>query len=229
MSEWNKHQWEVKRCLRTDQRKDWWVCEKWKWLGDHLEQMDLGLLKYDPLRASSYIQLPEKLVKKKACVNVRNVEDEKCFLWSILASLRPVEVNPDRLTNYIEYEREVNMRDINYPVKVKDLLKFEKQNPRLSVNVFGLDDDKVFPLQITERKDAEHHVNLLMISDDEKSHYVWIKNFSRLVSSQTSKHKEKKWYCYHCLQGFGRKDLLDKHNALCRVRFKTFFSYVWDV
>ena len=118
------------------------------------------------------------------------------------------------------------MRDINYPVKVKDLLKFEKQNPRLSVNVFGLDDDKVFPLQITERKDAEHHVNLLMISDDEKSHYVWIKNFSRLVSSQTSKHKEKKWYCYHCLQRFGRKDLLDKHNALCRVRFKTFFSYV---
>ena len=147
----------------------------------HLEQMDLGLLKYDPLRASSYIQLPDKLVKKKACVNVRNVKDEKCFLWSILASLHPVEVNPDRLTNYLEYEREVNMQGINYPVKVKDMLKFEKLNPRLSVNVFGLDDDKVFPIQVTERKDAEHLVNLLMISDDEKSHCVWIKHFSRLV------------------------------------------------
>ena len=93
--------------------------------------MDLGLLKYDRLKASSYVKLLVMLSRKNVCVNVRNIGDNKCFLWSILASLHPIGVNPDRLTNYLTYEMEINMQGIQYPVKVNNLPKFEKQNPRM--------------------------------------------------------------------------------------------------
>ncbi len=33
-------------------------------------------------------------------------------------------------------------------------------------------------------------VNLLLISDGVNSHYVWIKNISRLYASKTTKHKK---------------------------------------
>ena len=207
-------------CEQIKERIDEFVRNGSGWVIHHLEQMDLGLLKYDPLKASSYIKLPNDLLKKKACVNVHNIDDNKCFLWSVLASLYPVEVHPDRLTNYIPYEREINMQDINYPVKIKDISKFEKQNPRFSVNVFGFEDNKVFPLRITEKESSNHHVNLLLISNDNSTHYEWIKHFSRLFRSQVSSRNKHLWFCYHCLQNFGREDLLEKHVASCRVSEK---------
>ena len=115
------------------------------------------------------------------------------------------------------------MRNINYPAKVKDLKRIENQNPDISINIFGFEDEKIFPIRITEKVNANHHVNLLMITDDNNTHYVWIKHFSRLVRSQTTKYKGKKWFYNFCLNGFIREDLLNNHVALCRVRVLTFF------
>ena len=43
--------------------------------------------------------------------------DNKCFLWSILASLFPVNKDKQRVTKYKEYENEINMKGIEYPCK----------------------------------------------------------------------------------------------------------------
>lgn len=40
---------------------------------------------YSPLRASSYLPLPNKIAVKKGVLNIQNEKDEKCFLWCILA------------------------------------------------------------------------------------------------------------------------------------------------
>jgi len=41
----------------------------------------------------------------------------------------------------------------------------------------------------------DKHVNLLYVqNDDDVGHFAWIKNLSRLVSSQLSKHKSKKYF-----------------------------------
>ena len=42
---------------------------------------------------------------------------------------------------------------------------------------------------------------LLLITQDAKLYYVFIKDFSRLMFSKT-KHKDKKQYCMYCLQNF---------------------------
>ena len=76
--------------------------------------------------------------------------DEKCFLWSILALLHPVQWrnSPHRFSKYQEYEHELNMSGIQYPTDIKDIGKFEHQN-NISVNVHGYEDKKIFPLHIT--------------------------------------------------------------------------------
>ena len=48
-----------------------------------------GLVKYDPMRTSSYLPLPKELKAKQGGLNIEH-NDDKCFLWSILTSLHPL-------------------------------------------------------------------------------------------------------------------------------------------
>ncbi len=94
--------------------------------------------------------------------------------------------------------------------------KFEEiNNGLISVNVyeiFDFNNKKTIVLhKRTKTVNAKHHVNLLKISNDKgKYHYVYIKNYDRLIGNQTNNHKEK-YHCPYCQHGFKRKDLLDKH------------------
>ena len=49
-----------------------------------------------------------------------------------------------------------------------------------------------------------------MIHERNKSHYVYIKDFNRLMFSKT-KNGNKKWFRIHCLQHFSSEIVLDKH------------------
>ena len=85
-----------------------------------------GLVKYDPMRASSYLPLPKEFKAKQGCVIIKN-NDEKCFLWSILAWLHPVQYrnSQHRVSKFQEYEPDLNMSGIQYPIDIKDINKFE--------------------------------------------------------------------------------------------------------
>ena len=97
------------------------------------------MFKYTPLYGRSYIELPEFIQNKKACINIKN-EDNKCFLWSVLAHIFPVEKNANRLSNYIKHEQYINMKNIEYPIAINDIKKIEKLNPNLSINVFSYEE-----------------------------------------------------------------------------------------
>ena len=49
------------------------------WVLDKLLKLDLHILEFNPLDATSYIQLPDELQRKKAIINIKN-KDDKCFL-----------------------------------------------------------------------------------------------------------------------------------------------------
>ena len=73
------------------------------------------------MRASNYLSLPKELKATRGCLSIQNI-DGKCFLWSILASLHPVQHknHPGRVANYQEYENKSNMfRDIKDIDKLK--------------------------------------------------------------------------------------------------------------
>ncbi|VDI15968.1 Hypothetical predicted protein [Mytilus galloprovincialis] len=87
---------------------------------DGIKSVKVKLYKYEYQRASSYIPLQ---FKSSNIINVQNKKDNKCFLWSILASLFPANKDKQRVTKYKEYENEINMKGIEYPVSIKDTPK----------------------------------------------------------------------------------------------------------
>ena len=133
-----------------------------------------GLVKYDLMRTSNYLSLSKELKAKQGYLNIEN-NDKKCFLWSILASLHPVQHRnqPDKVSKYQKYEHELNMSGIQYTVDIKDIGKFEHQN-NISVNVYVCEHKKIFPLRITTVTTAKHHVNSLYITAGKTSHYVLV-------------------------------------------------------
>ena len=60
-------------------------------------------------------------------------EDNKCFLWCVLRALNPKDNHPEILDKKLKLkENTLNMEGIEYPVSLKDIDKFEKQNPIIS-------------------------------------------------------------------------------------------------
>ena len=78
----------------------------------------------------------------------------------------------------------------------------------INVNVFGYE-NRVFPLYVS-KKSNEQVLNVLLISNEEKSHYVFIKDFNRLMYSKR-KYQNKKHLCMSCLQNFSTEEILNSH------------------
>ena len=140
-------------------------------------------------------------------------KDDKCFLWCLLRYLHPVQKNASRINDLREYENDLNFKGIDFPVKVKDIQKFENQNPYLpGINVFSInDDDKIYPLRLNQ-KDAKKSIDLFLFSEDENQHYSLIKNFSRLARLQITSDRRKIHICKKCFTHFTKKYLFKKHS-----------------
>ena len=178
-------------------------------------KLELHTTIYDPLRGETWIQLPKELANKKAIINMQN-KDNKCFLWCVLRALNPREKDSQRIDKKIkEKENTLNMDGIEYPVSLKDIDKFEKQNPTISITVFGYKEKGVHPLRNSDNTDREHKIRLMLIEKDGVKHYCLVKNVSRLLSSQVSNHKEKHHFCLRCLNPFWTHKSLNKHLEYC--------------
>ena len=106
------------------------------WSFKEVEKLEIHTVVFNPAKGSSYIDLPSWLKNKKAIVNIKN-KDKKCFLWCVLRHLYPKERDQHRLTDLKKYEFSLNTKGINFPMKLKDISKFEKLNPSLpGINVF---------------------------------------------------------------------------------------------
>ena len=57
-------------------------------------------------------------------------------------------------------------------------------------------------------------MDLWLLIDDDKSHYVYIKYFDRFMFHKT-KDKNKKYFCRSCFQCFSSKNVLAKHKEDC--------------
>ena len=186
------------------------------WYFKEVEKLEIHTVEYNPTKGSSYIPLPDWISNKKAIVNIQN-KDEKCFLWCILRYLHPKERDEERLTGLKKYEFSLNTKGITFPMKLKDITKFEKLNPGLpGINVFSVNESKKFyPLRMAER-DCLNTIDLFLYEEDGVSHYSIIKNFSRLFRSQiTSRTNESIQICKKCFSHYTKPELLEKHIKYC--------------
>ena len=185
------------------------------WYFKEVISLEIHVVDYKPMKGSSYIPLANFIMRKKAILNMEN-KDDKCFLWCLLRYLHPREKHSTRINDLREYENDLNFKGIEFPVKVKDIPKFENQNPNLpGINVFSINDNnKIYPLRLNQ-KDAKKSIDLFLFSEDENQHYSLIKNFSRLVRSQITSDRRKLYICKKFLSHFTKKYLFKRHLKYC--------------
>ncbi|XP_072403124.1 uncharacterized protein [Diabrotica undecimpunctata] len=201
--------------------------------------LEVNINKVEIGNGSSFIDLPIEIQKKRACINVHNV-DQACFYWSIVSALYPVNKNAGRVSKYPYYSTVLQTDKLESPMQLNQISKFEKLNA-ISVNVFVLElnvvKDKQFyevvPARLTPQK-MEKHVNLLLVQDkyfpklndydvlpedDDQTeirlHYCWIKDLGKLVKSQLNKDTRKKYICDRCLNYFSSESKLAEHEEMC--------------
>ena len=142
-----------------------------------------------------------------------NIKNNDCFLWCHVRHINPTEEHPGRIketdkriSSYLNYE------GIEFPVQEKDFKKIEVQN-NICINAFGYENELVYPIFISKQT-FEYSIDLLLLIENDKSHYVYIKDFNTFISHET-KNKNKKWFFKSSLQCFSSKNVLIKHKEDC--------------
>ena len=187
-----------------------------EWYFNEVVQLEIHIVEFNPAKGSTYIPLPDWISNKKAIVNIEN-KDEKRFLWCALRYLHPKERDEERLTGLKKYEFSLNTKGITFPMKLKDITKFEKLNPSLpGINVFSVNESKKFyPLRMAER-DCLNTIDLFLYEEDGVSHYSLIKNFTRLIKTQKTASKNGTIFiCKKCFTHYTKYELLQKHIEYC--------------
>ena len=180
-----------------------------------LNDVNIIFTKVKPLSGSSYIKLPDWIANKKAVINIKNENDNLCFLYSVMCGLYKIcdDKNNDRTSKYTNYinERLLKYDDKDMPMMVNKIIHFEKRN-QLRINVFGVENRSIFPIYTTANRGIDNYpeINLLYITKGENSHYTYIKNWNRLMCNIGDKNEN--FVCNLCC-GFTTtsKQALDKH------------------
>ncbi|XP_011685475.1 PREDICTED: uncharacterized protein LOC105448525 [Wasmannia auropunctata] len=157
---------------------------------------------------------------KRAVMNVQST-DNACFALSVVDAQYPAKSHVERESSYPHYISVLNLKDIEFPMTLNQIKKFENLNA-ISINVYIIENKEqvsILPIRLADTK-KEKHVNLLYVEKDGVGHFTGIKNLSRLVSSQLSKKKNKKYICdryifFKCLHYFSLSEKLKVHTIDC--------------
>ena len=108
-------------------------------------------------------ELDKFLTKKRAVINMKN-EDNECFKWCVTRALNMKNKNNERIDKeLIEKSKELNWKGIEFPFKLNQIAKFEKNNPDISVTVCCFKDKKPIPMNQLKNYCRKHHIDLLLI------------------------------------------------------------------
>ena len=189
-----------------------WISEGSGWTVQSVDNHYLNIAKYEPMKGSSYIQLPNELRNsKKGLINMKN-EDNECFRWCHIRHINPQDKYPQRIKKIDkQYVEKLDYSGVEFPVGVKHYNKIEKHNS-ININVFGYENKQPYPIYVSKEK-YEDHMELLLVTEKENKHYVLIKDFNRFMYNQT-KHEHRKHFCMHCLQCFSSDKVLSNHKDL---------------
>ena len=187
-----------------------WISEGSGWTIQTVDNHHINIVKYQPMKGSSYINLPQELRNTaKGLINMKN-KDNECFRWCRIRHLNPQEQRIKKANK--AYVDKLNYTGIEFPVSTKQYNKIEKLN-EININVFGYENKQPFPIYVSKEK-YDDHMNLLYITENENIHYALIKNSNAFMHHKTKSH-QKKHFCMHCLQCFSSERVLNDHKENC--------------
>ena len=187
----------------------------WKIQG--INHLKIYFHKTNPINGMTCKKFP---IRTNSVLNIQN-NDTYCFLWSILASIHPVDNNPHRVSKYIPYQNELNITDIDFTngMRITDIDKFEKLNNQLSINVFeySKEEDKEYqlvPLYISKNIENRRIIDLILY----KNHYILLKKLHVFIG----KH-DNSFVCRNCLGSYTVQSELEIHKRLCGNKNKSVY------
>ncbi|XP_072744044.1 uncharacterized protein [Anoplolepis gracilipes] len=120
------------------------------WALSRILNLIVNINKYNPMRAGCYVQLSRKIIVKRAVVNVQS-KDNACFAWAVVAALYPAERYTHRQSSYPHYTTVLNFQDIEFPVTLNQIKKFEIYND-ISINVYSFENENIVPIHTLRSK-----------------------------------------------------------------------------
>ena len=111
------------------------------------------------------------------------------FLWCHVRHINPLKEHPERIT------------------------KIDRVQNNICISVFCYENEMVFPIYVSDQI-FENSIDLLLLINDNKSHYVYLKDFNTFTFHKT-KNQNKKWFCRSCLRRFSSENVLINHQEDC--------------
>ena len=144
-------------------------------------------------RGGTYIDSTDWIKKKKATINPKN-EDDKCFKYAatVAFNFEEIESQPERVSNIIPFTNKYNWKR-NYPSKVDQWKTFDKNNPRIALNILHTQEKEICPAW----------------------HYLEVKNLPEILRGVTSKHNSD-FYCLNYLHSFRTENKLKCHEKVSK-------------
>ena len=122
-----------------------------RFIFDEVLFLDVNFHQLNLTRGSSYIPLLSWIANKKAVINPKNENDEKCFNYAFIAGLhhKEIESHPERILNLKRFTNNYDFFGLKYPVAINEIDKFEKKN-EIPVNVLCVKGRDIYICRKTE-------------------------------------------------------------------------------
>ena len=155
---------------------------------------------------SNFIETPDWIKNKKCTINPQN-NDNKCFQYSVTLSLYHEQMtrrNRFRVSKIKPFVDNINWENINFPPQEQDHKTIKMNNKSTALNVLHADNEEKISQYYKSKfnKTREKQVILLIIQDNQKQRYLFVKNLNALLKKQYACSEN---YCINCLRPFRTK------------------------
>ena len=115
----------------------------------------------------------------------------------IIQILKPCNWNPGRIIKPDkDFVKNQDFKNIKFSVKVSDIHKIEKKKKKkkknsIWISVLGYENKEKHQIYVSQKFCEEKHVDLVLIEEKGKKHYVLIKDFNTFMHYYTLHCKKK--------------------------------------
>ena len=161
-------------------------------------------------------KIPNIFFEKKNLIIMKNLNDNKCFLWCYIRKhLNPIEKNISRINKKdIEISKElINEYNIDFEnVSIGEIDEIENLL-ECNIHVFGCN-KKLNNKKIIRKSLKNYNKDLDLLLIDEINHYILIKNINLFIGNNSHIVKS----CRNCLNTFYSEDKYKFHIEYCLNR-----------
>lgn len=186
----------------------------------NLSKMNINIARIKPvIGGKSYMEKPKSLSNLRNVINIKNENDEKCFMWCILAALHPVEKDKDRITKYNRFVNDYDWDMFNFPVKYTDKsIKVFEEIYNVAIIIYQADDTDIILARKSTQPMSEDIKRIYLVfskNEHNNTHYFLCTSLNALNRTKMKNNTDRCFVCENCLYSFSTFNTLERHHKLC--------------